>query len=177
MDTDEIMPIIFLAGVIYTWGCLNRGWTSPVDIGGYIVVDIACRRGVHRWCEHETPRSEQGAPTTSPATAPVPTSDVHHGPLREPVTLVQAPTRPVLLDDLTRVEIPFDATSTEKQPGETSIAWTRRMMETGLLKRSEIDEIGAAKFGVHRDTVRRWRRGLGDGKDETDTPTPGGVSK
>jgi hypothetical protein len=32
IDWDKVMPVVVLALAIYTWGCLNRGWTSPADV-------------------------------------------------------------------------------------------------------------------------------------------------
>lgn len=161
MTADQYMPIIVLVGVIYTWGCLNHGWTSPVDIG----VGIVCLAGGHRWCGHDVPWSGEGDPLDE--------ADVHsmstQGPLMPPRTLPA--------DVLTgHYRAPrADPASEDLQPGETRVSWARRQIDAGILTRGEIDAIGAEKFGVHVRTVRRWREALGDAKDgqASDRPESG----
>jgi hypothetical protein len=164
MDADTYMPVIVIIVAIYTWGCLNRGWTSPVDIA----VGTVCRAGGHRWCGHDHPWSDEGDLLDEDDDPPMPT----HGPLRPPKTFPAAALT-------SRYRVPeADPDSQDLQPGETRMAWTRRQIDAGILTRSEIDAIGAEKFGVHPRTVRRWREALGDAKDgQTDDRPESGRPK
>lgn len=151
--------------LVYGWGCLNRGWTSPVDTGVY----IACGRGVHRWCRHDQPSSQAQDDETPDTGPPVSTP----GPLRPPQTLATPAFGPQPIEALAHVRYGRDPASSDRQQGESGPAWTRRMLESGLLGLGEIDQVGAQKLGVHPDTVRRWRRQLGGTRrpDESE-PTP-----
>lgn len=155
MDPDKIGATGTIATAIYAWGCLNRGWTSPLDIG----VDIACRMGGHRWCGHDNPSSEavddDDAPPEPEVSTPV--------PLRTP----PPPAGSRLAAGLPPVEGPPDPQ--DRDPYETGIAWTRRQLAAGLLEPGEIDQLGAEKLHVHPDTVRRWRRQLGGTRRESDS--------
>lgn len=154
MTGDQWGATLSIVVIVYVWGCLNRGWTSPVDIW----VDIDCRMGGHRWCGHDDAWSEDQdddeADVDPPMSTPAPT-----GPLRTPPPLTSPPIGPVPIEQLsTGVRFARDPRSTDRQQGESGMAWTRRVLESGLLGPGEIDDVGAKVLGVHPDTVRRWRR-------------------
>lgn len=166
MDQDTIMPIIVVLGVIYVWGALNRGWTTPVDIG----VDIDCRRGGHRWCGCQNPWPDDDMDIEAPDGDEMSTPDIHpqdEAPADEALqSVLSEPLRPSqvlrggrMADPLAQPRGQLDAEDDvqELRQGETRIAWTRRQLDAGLLTPGEIDEVGAGKFGVDPRTVRRWR--------------------
>ncbi len=165
MDPDKLGATAVIALAVYTWGCLNRGWTSPVDIGAYTL----CMAGVHRWCWHDQPSSEaEGADDRTPdpeVSAPA----VQPGPLRPPVLLARPLEEPGPLPVQPAAAAGEPADPTARLQYETRVAWTRRQIDAGLLTPSEIDQLGAEMFGVHPDSIRRYRRQIGDDRPETST--------
>lgn len=156
MNPNQYMPIIVGVLVVYTWGTLNRGWTSPADIAGYALH----RAGVHRLCWPQDCRPDEGDPDDPPEPAEVyPPDDPPPLARRIPPASGGLPYGPAQ-DLSTHHAHRVDPTKADRGPGETRLSWTRRMVTSGLWTLAEVDQLGAEVWDVHPDSVRRWRRQL-----------------
>jgi hypothetical protein len=163
VDINKIMPPVVLLLLILATRWANRGgldrltgrakartraWTS-----GWTSWWTSGRREAGHGVQPQASDPQDAEDGDGPAMS---SPDVQPGPLMPPrvipaAALEQVDARPTLQ----RYEAPGPPETV--QPGETRLHWVRRVTSAGLLPPSEIDRIGAEKWGVAERTIRRDR--------------------
>jgi hypothetical protein len=147
LNGDQIGATVFLALVIYTWGCVNRGWTSPADVIRQFRHDRQ-----NGWSDDPTPDTDMSDDDV--------VSDVGSGvgSLDRQIP-ARAMTGPRPIEDL-RAEQPDDDDPPPVSRGERREWVALRMRPDDALRLSpiEIDRKGAKLFGCSEKTIERDRQ-------------------